>query len=163
MTQTADRELIDTLRGARRELARLSASGASKDVVEEARSQIRDDIAWIRPRQLGGYPIASLEDLRSRGYESAADSLEEHLDLVTEVQENSLRDKIEPLLRVLTDKQREVIVLLCFGNMTETEAAGYLGITQQTVWQHKHAALGKLRAEIRRSLPSVVPPAAKAS
>jgi RNA polymerase sigma factor (sigma-70 family) len=149
---SADNELRTTLREARKELARLIDDGADPEVIDEVRSQIRDDIAWIRPRQLGGYPISSLDDLREKGYEAAAESIEEHLDLITQVQENSMRDRIEPLLSLLTDKQREVIVLVCFGNMTDTEASGYLGISQQTVWQHKHAALKKLRAEIRRTM-----------
>lgn len=50
----------------------------------------------------------------------------------------------------LTDRQRQVIDLVYFDNLTQEEAASVLGITQQAVAKHESAALTKLREYLTR-------------
>ena len=47
-------------------------------------------------------------------------------------------------------RQRQVIDLVYFDNLTQEEAASVLGITQQAVAKHESAALTKLREYLTR-------------
>jgi RNA polymerase sigma-70 factor (sigma-E family) len=59
-----------------------------------------------------------------------------------------LRVDVQRALMALTPRQRAVLVLRYFEDLTETETADQLGVTVGTVKSQSHVALNKLRAAV---------------
>jgi len=56
------------------------------------------------------------------------------------------RIDMERALDTLTRKQRRALILCIIEGYTQVEAAGIMGVSQQTVQDHLRAAIGKARA-----------------
>lgn len=82
-------------------------------------------------------PVAELPD----GADSALDP--EHLALRRE-----LRDRVAKLLRVLSRKQREIVVLRVVVGLSAEETAAAVGSTPGAVRVAQHRALGQLRKAV---------------
>jgi RNA polymerase sigma-70 factor (sigma-E family) len=72
--------------------------------------------------------------------------LAEHHDEASAPHDPSLRITLEQALARLTDRQRTVLVLRYFDDLTEVETARVLGISPGTVKSTNRQALSKLRA-----------------
>ncbi len=91
----------------------------------------RDNVSWWR-RTRGEVVVAALPE---RGVTGGQDGAELRLDLVE-------------ALRRLTAKQRAVVVVRYFDDLTEADAADVLGVSVGTVKSQTHAALRRLREEL---------------
>ncbi|MEU5339245.1 SigE family RNA polymerase sigma factor [Streptomyces sp. NPDC020766] len=98
------------------------------------RVMINTRTEWWRARKLEEVPTEQLPDA------SVADSTEQHAD----------RALLMDIMKVLAPKQRSVVVLRHWEQMSTEETAAALGMSAGTVKSTLHRALARLREELER-------------
>jgi RNA polymerase sigma-B factor len=91
------------------------------------------------------YTAVSLEASDSNGGLSVADTLGEHDDALEGVE---YRESIKPLLDSLPPRERRILMLRFFGNLTQSQIASELGISQM----HVSRLLARTLAHLRERL-----------
>ena len=136
-------ELMRLVETAREELTHTLGRAPRADEIAAHAGLIEDDVLEALEGTL--LPPVSLDALPPEGERSIADTLgaEEQgfLDF-----ENS--DLLRRSMASLTDKQREVIELRFFENLSQREVAQRLGVSQMSVSRAERSALDRLRGKI---------------
>ncbi|WP_229686020.1 SigB/SigF/SigG family RNA polymerase sigma factor [Longimycelium tulufanense] len=94
------------------------------------------------------YRSASLDDLLVADDDSMSlgDAIGE---MDTELEQVEYRESLQPLLAKLPERERTVLVLRFFGNMTQTQIAERVGVSQMHVSRILARTLAELRQELR--------------
>jgi RNA polymerase sigma-70 factor (sigma-E family) len=129
----------------------------AQDLVQQALTKLA--LRWNRLRD--GNPDAYVNRILYRDAvswwrrvrrERLTDSVPEAVtDTVVTDADGATRIDVRRALMTLTPKQRAVLVLRYFEDLTEAETADQLGVTLGTVKSQSHVALNKLRALMDRT------------
>lgn len=79
------------------------------------------------------------------------DHLVEEFDVEEYIYKKEQSEIVFKAIGTLTDKQRQVIELRYYHDMSQEEVADFLGIKQQAVQQREEASLKKLKVQLERS------------
>jgi RNA polymerase sigma-70 factor (sigma-E family) len=160
LTAEVDAEYVEFVRGRGQSLLRAAVvltgdQGLAEDLVQSALA--RTHLAWNRLADKGNaeaYARRVMYHLqvdwwrRKRFRESMPGLVPDVLSVGDVADAVIARDAVARALRALTPKQRAVIVLRFFEDLSETEAASVLGCSVGTVKSQTFKALAKLRAEL---------------
>jgi RNA polymerase sigma-B factor len=91
------------------------------------------------------YAALSLDANDNEGGPSVADTLGEHDDALEGVE---YREALKPLLDMLPERERRILLLRFFGNMTQSQIAAELGISQMHVSRLLARTLTQLRERL---------------
>ncbi len=99
------------------------------------RAMHHEQISWWRRRRLPELPVADLPETPDVAVDSAQQTVE--------------RLAVAQALRELSPRQRAVLVLRFYEDLTEAETARVLGLTVGTVKRHGHDGLARLRESLQ--------------
>lgn len=104
------------------------------------RALVNTHVSWRRRRSSGEVPLAEVSDAaRAAGTDAVPDG----------VQASAERDQAWRLLATLPRKQRAVLVLRFYEDLSDQEIAGVLGCSHATVRSQASRALAALRGKLQ--------------
>lgn len=137
-------ELRATLSSATAELTQ--SLGRSPTVAELARRLGLDEEEVLEGLEsANAYAALSLDASDNEGGPSVADTLGADDDALEGVE---YREALKPLLDTLPDRERRILLLRFFGNMTQSQIAAELGISQMHVSRLLSRTLSQLRERL---------------